>query len=385
MMLRAAVVSCVLAAPMAALAQPAPYAFPPPAPGITVSEDVEYAKSADTALAMDVYKPAPFDAAQGRAGSSTRRPALIFFNRAFGKDRKWDFYASWARTAASSGLVGIVPDLRSGSEAADFRMLLAHLEQRASDYGIDSITVYAASGNVSAALPALQDPAVTAVKAAVIYYGAAPVPQIRLDLPILYVRAGLDRPPLNEAIATLTARAIAQNAPWTLLNYAGGHHGFEAVDNNETTRRVIEEALTFVRHASSPAYQTALRASLAEATAAGFVQSGKFKDAADEYAKMVAARPDDHRMRLAYGEALLGDKRYAAACAEFEKLRDKPLGPRDRGLPAAHACLMKGDPAAAVGWLNTIPARFLPASIAQDPRFATLKDREDFRALFTRK
>jgi dienelactone hydrolase len=377
-MLRAALLYCVLSAPAIGAAQSAPtYAFPPPAPGITVSEDVEYAKSAGTALAMDVYRPP--------SGSSARRPALIFFNRAFGKDRKWDFYASWARTAASSGLVGIVPDLRSGSEGADFRLLLAHLEQRAPEYGIDSIAVYAASGNVSAALPALQDPAVTAVKAAVIYYGAAPVQQIRLDLPILYVRAGLDRPPLNDAIATLTSRAIAQNAPWTLLNYAGGHHGFEAVDDNETTRRVIEETLTFVRHASSPAYQTALRASLPEATAAGFVQSGKFKEAADEYAKMVAARPDDHRMRLAYGEALLGDKQYAAACSEFEKLRDKPLGPRDRGLPAAHACLLKGDPAAAVAWLNTIPARFLPASIAQDPRFAPLKDREDFQALFTRK
>lgn len=83
--------------------------------------------------------------------------------------------------------------------------------------------------------------------------------------------------------------------------------------------------------------------------------------------------------------ALIGDKQYTAACAEFEKLRDKPLGPRDRGLPAAYACLMKGDPAAAVGWLNTIPARFLPPSVADDPRFTALKDREDFRALFTRK
>jgi dienelactone hydrolase len=377
MMLRAAVISCVLAAPMAAHAQQAPYAFPPVAPGVTVSNDVQYATSGTTTLAMDVYRPAP--------GSSTRRPALIFFNRAVGQDRKWDFYAAWARTAASKGLVGIVPDLRGGSEAADFKLLLAHLEQRASEYGIDSIAVYAASGNVSAALPALQDPTVTAVKAAVIYYGAATVPQIRLDLPILYVRAGLDRPPLNEAIVTLTSRAIAQNAPWTLLNYAGGHHGFEAVDDSETTRRVIDDTLTYVLHASSAPYQTALRGSLGEATAAGFVQSGKFKEAADEYAKMVAARPDDHRLRLAYGEALLGDKQYATACAEFEKLKDKPLGYRDRGLPAAHACLMKGDPAAAVVWLNTIPARFLPPSIADDPRFTVLKDRDDFKALFARK
>jgi len=50
----------------------------------------------------------------------------------------------------------------------------------------------------------------------------------------------------------------------------------------------------------------------------------------------------------------------------------------------AQACLLKGDPAAAVAWLGTIPARFLPASTAQDPRFAALKEREDFQALFKR-
>lgn len=360
-----------------ALAQQAPYAFPPVAAGVTVSSDVEYGKVGATTLAMDVYKPPP--------GGTGRRPALIFFNRAAGADRKWDFYASWARAAASKGLIGIVPDLRGGSEAADFKLLLAHLEEKSAEYGIDGIAVYAASGNVSAALPALQDPSVRSVKAAVIYYGAANVPQFRLDLPLLFVRAGLDRPALNEAIATLATRAVAQNAPFTLLNYAGGHHGFEALDNTETTRRVIDDTLTFVVTATSAAYQAALRASLGEATAAGYVQSGKYKEAADEYARMVAARPDDHRLRLAYGEALLGDQQYAAACGEFGRLKGKGLGPRDLGLPAAHACLLKGAPEESVAWLSTIPARFLPASIQQDSRFASLKARADFQALFTRK
>ena len=54
-------------------------------------------------------------------------------------------------------------------------------------------------------------------------------------------------------------------------------------------------------------------------------------------------------------------------------------------LPAAEACLLKGDPAAAVAWLNTIPPQFLPRSTADQPRFAALKDREDFKALFARK
>ena len=81
-MARHLISSCVAA--MAAIsavagAQPAKYAFPSPDPGVTARMDVQYGSSATTRLAMDVYKP---------AGSSTPRPpALIFFNRAFGKDR----------------------------------------------------------------------------------------------------------------------------------------------------------------------------------------------------------------------------------------------------------------------------------------------------------
>jgi predicted Zn-dependent protease len=100
------------------------------------------------------------------------------------------------------------------------------------------------------------------------------------------------------------------------------------------------------------------------------------------YAQIVASKPDDPRLRLAYGEALLGDGQYATACAEFDKLRDKGLGYRDLGLPAARACLAKGDPDAAVAWLKTIPSRFLPAELERDPAFTPLRGRDDFKALF---
>jgi len=352
------------------------YAFPPPSPNITVASDVEYGMAGTTRLAMDVFKPS--------AAAGTRAPALVFFNRAVGAERSQGFYGAWARAAASKGLIAILPDLRSGSEAADFRVLLAYLEAHGREHGIDAIAVYAGSGNVSSALPAVQDPALTSIKAAVMYYGSANVTQFRLDLPILFVRAGLDRPGVNESIASLAALAIAQNAPLTLLNYAGGHHGFEMADDSDATRQVIDETLAFVARAVTPAYQAALRASLGEATAAGYVQTRKFKEAAAEYARMVAARPDDARLRLAYGEALLGDGQFGAACGEFDKLRGKGLGYRDLGLPAARACAQKGDADAAIAWLNSIPARFLPASVAQEPAFASLQNRPDFQAIFRR-
>ncbi len=34
--------------------------------------------------------------------------------------------------------------------------------------------------------------------------------------------------------------------PLTLLNYAGGHHGFEAEEDNDVTRQVIVDTLDFV-------------------------------------------------------------------------------------------------------------------------------------------
>jgi hypothetical protein len=357
-------------------AVPPPLAFPPPAPGVTVESDLEYGISGSTRLAMDVYKPS--------AAAGARLPALVFFNRATGADRSGRFYAAWARAAASQGLIGILPDLRSGSEAADFRVLLSYLESHAARHGIDTIAVYAGSGNVSTAFPLVEDPKLTSIKAAVMYYGSARIEQFRLDLPVLYVRAGLDRPGVNESVSRLAATAIAQNAPLTLMNYAGGHHAFEIADDNDATRRVIAETLDFVKRATSPSYQRALAASLPEATAAGYVQTGKFDEAAGAYAAMVAARPDDARLRLAYGEALLGRGKAAAACSEFDTLRDKGLGYRDLGLPAARACLQKGDPEAAVAWLRSIPPQFLPPSMRDDPAFAALKDRADFKALFER-
>ncbi len=358
-------------------AAPPPMAFAAPSPGITVTTDVEYGTAGTTRLAMDVYKPAM------TAGAKV--PALVFFNRATGADRSGRFYSGWARAAASNGVMGILPDLREGNEAADFRVLLSYLERHAAEHGVESIAVYAGSGNVSTAFPVVEDPALISIKAAVMYYGSANIPQFRLDLPVLYVRAGLDRPSVNESISRLAALAVSQNAPLTLMNYAGGHHGFEQADDNDATRQVIADTLDFVKRATSARYQSALHASLPEATAAGYVQTRKFHEAAAAYAAMVAVRPDDARLRLSYGEALLGDGQAAAACSEFDKLRDKGLGYRDLGLPAARACLAKGDPDAAIAWLRSIPPQFLPPSVGEEPSFAALRDRADFRALFERK
>ena len=349
-------------------------AFAPAARDIRVARNIRYGRADTVELRMDVYR---------RPGTSLK-PALIFFNRGVGADRAQPLYDAWARAAASHGLVGIVPDLRSGSEARDFQLLVDHLRAHGGEYGLDgnAIAVYAASGNVFSALPAVEDSAQTAIKAAVIYYGTAPVTEFRRDLPVLLVRAGLDRPAVNEGITAMAARAVTQNAPLTLLNHPGGYHGFEIFNDDDATRDVIERTLDFVTRATSRAYLASMRTGIPEATAAGFVVAGNHRQAAALYADLVRTRPDDARLRLSFGEALLGDMQFGAACDEFEKLKGKGLGYRDLGLPAARACMQKGDADAAIAWLKSIPTRFLPSDVQQEAIFAPIQERAEFKALF---
>ena len=356
--------------------QPFTFAIRPPTANITVTRDVEYARPDTVTLRMDVYRPSD--------AGNRRLPTLVFFNRAVGAERSGEFHSSWARVAASRGIVAVLPDIRGGREVADFQLLLGHLAARGAALGIDkdAIAVFAGSGNVSAAFPFVEDPKQTSIKAAVMYHGTGPVTQFRLDLPVLYVRAGLDRPALNQGITELAALAVTQNAPLTLLNHPSGYHAFEAANDDDATRDVMEQTLSFVRRATAAGFQAAVARGVREASAAGYLLTRAHGKAAQIYGELVAVRPDAVRLRLSYGEALLGDGQFAAACAEFEKLKGKGLGPRDLGLPAARACMQKGDADAAIAWLRSIPTRFLPPDVQNEAVFAPVKAREDFRALF---
>ena len=347
----------------------------PPESSHRVLKDVPFGSSASGALRMDIYGPA----------DGGRHPTLIFFNIATGEQRSNAFYAAWARIAASKGVTAILPDLGMETFVQDFVALHEYISSGGGHaHGIDrtAVAVYAGSGNVSRALPIVQDPRLTLVKSAVMYYGAADVSRFRADLPVLYVRAGLDRPPVNHAMDRIVSAALSQNAPVRLVNYASGYHAFEIRNDDEQTRRVIDETIDFVKQTSSAAYQSALRRGALEATAAGHVSAGRFKEAVEAYALIVKNQPENATLRLAYGEALLGDRQFGAACAELEQLKGKGLGYRDLGIPAARACMQKGDPEAAIGWLQSIPERFRPAELRKDPIFAAIQDRPEFKALF---
>ena len=358
--------------------QPSSFFYPVPSrDSYSITRDVQFGLTDSVRLLMDVYRPTPH---------SAKRPALIFFHTKFAASQpRSPVIVAWSQIAAANGLVGIFPDLRAGSAAADLQQLLGHLTQNADRYGLDAeaIAIWAASGNAATALPILQDPQQTAVKAAVIYYGGgSDIKEFRRDLPMLLIRAGLDRPPVNARFDDMAKALLTQNAPVTIINNSAGYHAFENRNDDAATRLMVDATIDFVKRATSASYQLAIRGGLTESTAAARIAMQDFRTAAQLYADLVQARPNDASLRLAYGEALLGAGQYSAACAEFEQLKGKGLGPRDLGLPAARACILKGDPEAALAWLRTIPRQFLPPSVESDAAFVSLRDRPEFAALF---
>ena len=362
-----------------ALAQETKIVYPIPSPSdFSLSKSVVYGRWSGGELLMDIYHPT-------KIAGTARLPVVIFLNT-FGIPRREDeMYTGWAKIAAAHGFAAINADSHAGGLEQDFDLLLAYLADHAANLHIDAnqVAVHAVSGNVSLAFPLVENPKRTAVKAAVMYYGLGDVSEFRADLPVLLVRAGLDRPALNQSIGAFTADALVHNVPLTLLNYPGGHHGFDLIDDNDATREVIEQTFQFLKVKLTPEYQTALRAGIPEATAAAAAQTGDFARAATLYAPLVTAKPRDPRLLLSYAEALLGAASYRDARVQFNRLKTLGgVGPRDLGVPAAKACALDGDPDAAIVWLRSIPKPFLPPTLKTDSAFRTLQDRADFQSLF---
>ncbi len=359
-----------------AAAQPRPF-FHPEATNaaVVVRHDVPYGRVGDTVLAMDVYQPPT---------APTAAPGLVIVSQGDQAVRRMSDRVGWATVAATRGMVVVVPDLRAGRVADDWRLLMGHLTKRGRDYGLDvqALGAIAWSGNVATALPLVEEPNQTTIKAAVMLYGTGAVTQFRPDLPIRFVRAGLDRPALNTALTELVSLALNQNAPVSIDNYPGGHHAFETVDPGPATRVAIDGILSFLEAALAPDLRMAIAARVDQAQAAGMMATGRYSAAVAVYARLAAANAGDAALGLSYGEALLADRQFAEACRQLATLKNRGLGPRDLGLPAARACVQAGDLDGAIEWLASIPRRFLPPSVATEAVFAPLRDRATFRALF---
>jgi hypothetical protein len=349
------------------------FVYPAPAAETyRVTSDVPFARIDTTTLAMDVYLP---------MRATPRAPAIIFWSRSRRTD---EMLKGWARHAAANGIVGVIPDARGRPFDDILRRVVAELTTRVGEYGIDSdrLTVFAASAGVTSVLPAVEDSAQRQIKAAVMFYGTADVARFRRDLPVLFVRAGLDHPEMNAGIFRLVSSAIAQDAPITLINNHLGRHNFELYDDDVASRQVIDETLAFVKRATDPDYQRLLRTRVADAVAAAHLSAGEYREAVRAYSDLLAQRPTDGLVRLRLAESLLGNKQFGQACDAYRGYDPPNFAAL---MPGSRACVLAGMLDSTVAWLGRFPKGWVQAdAFRSDSVYSRLWKRADFQALFPR-
>ncbi|OJT18861.1 hypothetical protein BO221_39810 [Archangium sp. Cb G35] len=297
---------------------------PLPAQGrIKVRKDLAY-ESGGSRLAFDLYLPA------GRKGPV---PVVVFVN---GIGAPWMRghvqYTSWSRAVTARGLAGIVLETREASVDEDLRALLRHLRTQGSALGVDGarVALWACSANVRRGLPlAVETPEVTA---AVVYYGTAEVTAFRPDLPVLFVRAGLDSASLNRGLDALVAQAARENAPVELLNVPAANHAFDIRDDAETSRAAIVRTLDFLERVLTTGLSASIKAGVPLASASGAAFRGDWKAAVVGYEEAVKSAPLDALVWQRVGEARRETGDAAGARAAFE--RALALGTPNRGVVA---------------------------------------------------
>jgi dienelactone hydrolase len=337
---------------------------------MTVTRDLVYATVDGKALKADVVRPAAL---------SSLTPVVVLVN---GIGAEWmrahAQYAGWARAVTSRGMAGITMDGRSeATTAEDVEALLAHLRTRP-ELGLDvnRVVLWSCSANVKAGLPLAMDPTLPYVKGAVVYYGHATVPRFRPDVPVLFARAGLDNPGLNEGLDGLVAQASRENAPVQLVNYPAGQHAFDLRDDTALTRRIIDRTLDFMAAAVQPATSAEIAAGVPKAAAAGAVQRGDWAEAARAYEGLTRGDPRDAIAWQRLGEARLELGQHEAAIAALDealKLETPNRGMVSFAAARAHAAL--GQPDRAVERLLAMKRwlRFFKASLEQDAVFAEVR------------
>ncbi|MBX9601666.1 MAG: tetratricopeptide repeat protein [Bryobacteraceae bacterium] len=334
--------------------QPEKFQYPLPSEDrIQIRKDLTYKEVDGQKLQFDLYTP---------KGSTGRLPVVIFVNGVGADFRPWVQYVGWSKAVTSRGLAGVnyqAYDPRRTMEDSrkDFDALVAHLRTNAESLGIDmnNFAVWSCSANSSIGVP-ISTSDLAGLASAVIYYGAGEAKQFPLDRPVLLARAGLDNTALNRAIDSLAARAVEANAPWTVVNLPGGHHGFDVDDDNEATRLVVGQTLDFLAGTLKAAVQQSYRDLSSQASAASLVNRRDWPEAIRAYQELAKRLPRDSEILRQLGAAYLGAEQWQQAVDTFQKSLD--LGNRNRGNIAYQigiGLVRLGRGEEAIGWLEKLP------------------------------
>ncbi len=288
----------------------------PATKNVRVKPDVPYAGN----LKIDIYSPPD-------AKTSDKLPAIVFLNaigdRPGDKIKNWEIYKTFPRLVAAHGMVGISMEADGERIQENLRTLFEFLARDGANHGIDGtrLGIYAASANVTQTSRfLLADTSAPNVKAAVLYYGGAPdtSAKLRTDLPVLFILAESDAPRMGQQIATLWQRVMEAKAPWTLMYASRMPHAFDAFEDSDESRRIIQQTIAFWKSHLEAVPQPDWKKSETRAIVAAIYANNPQKSA-ELLSKYIAENPNDADAQIQYGRMLQQLQRYDEAILTYEK------------------------------------------------------------------
>jgi acetyl esterase/lipase len=245
---------------------------------VRVISNLKYSNVDNPYLLMDVYVPPDLE-------PDERRPVVILIHGGAGPEyqaKNWGFFQSWGRLIATAGMIAVTfthqlsapPQTLMLEAASDVERAIEYVRANAESWQADRdricVSAWSAGGPLLSeilrkrpafvrclvaiyALLDLQQYA-DAGDAATLKFlqGFSVIASLPEDastmMPMLVARAGRDEAPmLNEALDRFTARALAVNAPITVINHPSGIHGFDSQNDDERSREIIRNAIEFMK------------------------------------------------------------------------------------------------------------------------------------------
>jgi acetyl esterase/lipase len=245
---------------------------------VRVVSNLKYTEVNNPHLLMDAYIPPDLE-------PQDRRPVVVFIHGGAGPENKpkdWGIFQSWGRLVAAAGMVAVAfthrfsppPHSLLAEAASDVDSAINYVRSNADSIHAkaDHIGVCAWSSGGALLRPLLARKPLL-VRCVLAFYamldlqpyapaGDATALQFLTQfsaiaalsedstalIPMWIARAGRDEVPmLNEALDRFTARALAVNAPITVINHPSGAHGFDNLNADERSREMIRGAIEFMR------------------------------------------------------------------------------------------------------------------------------------------
>ena len=247
---------------------------------VKVHPDIVYKQDTYGERKLDIYTPPGLT-------SDTRLPAVIFVHGGpLGENppklKNIPFFQSYGKLMAASGLVGVVIDHRfTGIDKKALDTTFADVEESilfvrsiSASYNIDPdrIALWVFSGGGTRISIPMQKQ-MKFIRCMVSYYGILdinilaklegktapqsvekynPATYLTKDYeyrpPLLIVRAGKDKPEINQSIDDFFSRMLSLNSDISLLNHPSGYHGFDSLNDDYQSRFIIKNTILFLKH-----------------------------------------------------------------------------------------------------------------------------------------